>query len=388
MPRALAIVNPYATAVTPALREAALRTLARAFELEALDTDSPGHAIELARRASAERWDAVVALGGDGTINEVANGLTRHARARLGATRGEVARTRSVQRAGVAEYAAVHAGGGGWRAEDAPEAPREGDDGTLGQRLVGGEAAHPGSPVLVCVPGGQANVFVRMLGLPASASEACERLVGLAARWGTRRIDLGAVNDRSFTFASGVGIDASVTQAVDANPRLKARLGAWYYAWVALAIVARRYRTGAPRMVARLPGTAGGAAPCSIEGIAAVVQNGSTYTYFNNRPVEMAEGSALDSGTLAGGVLRRAQARDVPSFAWRALSSRASISGHAQVSAFSGLSGLTIYGAGGAPLPVHVDGDYLGELAEARYEVRPGALEVLAPPNGRTARRG
>ena len=50
-------------------------------------------------------------------------------------------------------------------------------------------------------------------------------------------------------------------------------------------------------MVARLPGTAGGAAPCSIEGIAAVVQNGSTYTYFNNRPVEMAEGSALDSGT-------------------------------------------------------------------------------------------
>ncbi|MCH7488882.1 MAG: acylglycerol kinase family protein, partial [Chloroflexi bacterium] len=38
-------------------------------------TESAGHAIELARDAAANGMDAVVACGGDGTVNEVANGL-------------------------------------------------------------------------------------------------------------------------------------------------------------------------------------------------------------------------------------------------------------------------------------------------------------------------
>ncbi len=38
-------------------------------------TEAPGHAIELAKEAAANGYDMVVSVGGDGTINEVVNGL-------------------------------------------------------------------------------------------------------------------------------------------------------------------------------------------------------------------------------------------------------------------------------------------------------------------------
>ncbi|HEY3063498.1 MAG TPA: diacylglycerol kinase family protein [Chloroflexota bacterium] len=38
-------------------------------------TERPGHAVELARGAAAQRFDAVVGVGGDGTLHELANGL-------------------------------------------------------------------------------------------------------------------------------------------------------------------------------------------------------------------------------------------------------------------------------------------------------------------------
>ncbi len=51
-----------------ALREAGLRS---AYVL----TEAPGHATALARQAGLDGYDAVIAMGGDGTANEVANGL-------------------------------------------------------------------------------------------------------------------------------------------------------------------------------------------------------------------------------------------------------------------------------------------------------------------------
>lgn len=38
-------------------------------------TEAPGHAIELARAAAADGYNMVISVGGDGTINEIVNGL-------------------------------------------------------------------------------------------------------------------------------------------------------------------------------------------------------------------------------------------------------------------------------------------------------------------------
>ena len=73
--RMLVIVNPYATTMSVRLKHLVVYALQGRFEVEAVDTQRKGHAIELCREAAREGYDVVVAFGGDGTVNEAANGL-------------------------------------------------------------------------------------------------------------------------------------------------------------------------------------------------------------------------------------------------------------------------------------------------------------------------
>jgi diacylglycerol kinase family enzyme len=301
----LIIVNPHAATVSERLRHLVVYALQGRFDLDAVDTEARGHATELCREAAHEGYDVIVAFGGDGTVNEAANGL-------------------------------------------------------LGS-----------STPLCCLPGGSANVFAKMLGIPGDLIDATEYLLAMADDWRPRKVDLGSVNGRCFTFASGLGIDASVVERVDSNPRRKARLGPYYFALVAVATFLRRYLARPPRMEVSVGGQ-------TLEGVTAIVQNGSPFTYFHDRPIEIAEGAALDSGTLAGGVLHRATPLTMPSIAWRAISPRAHVVRHRQVTGFSEETELTVRSADGRPLPLQVDGDYLGEVAEARYGILPRALNVVA----------
>ena len=302
--RMLMIVNPCATAVSPHLRDVVIYALRGRFEVDAVDTEAPGHATELCREAAHEGYDVVVAFGGDGTINEAANGLL-------------------------------------------------------------------GCPTPLCfLPGGSANVFAKMLGIPADLIDATEHMLAMAEHWRPRRVDLGSVNGRCFTFASGLGLDASVVERVDSNPRLKARLGPYYFASVAVATLARHYLLKPPRMEVQV-------GERTFQGVTAVVQNGSPFTYFNDRPIDVAEGARLDSGALAACVLHRATPLGLPMIGWRALSPRAHVAGHRQVTGFSGITELTVRTADDRPLPLQVDGDYLGAVSEARYSVLPRALNVV-----------
>src|SRR5918995_2064348 len=73
--RMLVIVNPYATTVSDRLKNLVVYALQGRYSVEAIDTQSQGHAIDLCREAAAEGYDVVVSFGGDGTLNEAANGL-------------------------------------------------------------------------------------------------------------------------------------------------------------------------------------------------------------------------------------------------------------------------------------------------------------------------
>jgi diacylglycerol kinase family enzyme len=302
----LLIVNPYASTVSDRLRNLVVLALQGRFEVDAIDTRAPGHAIELCRSASREGYDVVVVFGGDGTVNEAANGLL-------------------------------------------------------------------GSPTPLCpLPGGSANVFGKMLGIPGDVVDATEHVLAMADDWRPRRVDLGVVNGRVFTFSSGLGLDASVVERVDANPRMKARLGPYFFTWVAVTTFLRRYLAASP------PRLEVDAAGRTLAGVTAIIQNGSPFTYFQNRPIEIADGASLDSGALAGGVLHRAGLATMLSVAWRAFSSRARVEGNRQVTGLGALSDLTVRSTDGRALPLQVDGDYMGEVTEARYSVMPDALNVVA----------
>ena len=74
-PRMLLIVNPFATTVSGRLKNLVVYALRGRYDIEAVETQRPNHATELTRQAVGEGFDLVVSFGGDGTLNEAANGL-------------------------------------------------------------------------------------------------------------------------------------------------------------------------------------------------------------------------------------------------------------------------------------------------------------------------
>jgi diacylglycerol kinase family enzyme len=182
---------------------------------------------------------------------------------------------------------------------------------------------------------------------------------------------LAHVNDRHFVFSAGVGLDASVVQRVDAHPRLKARLGEWYYTWTGIQTFTRRYLVRPPRLEVLLGEE-------RVRGVTAIVQNASPYTYFGNIPVHMGEGAELDSGDLSGVVLERTSPIDIPTIIWRALSRRARVTRHRRVRGFGGLTELRVRPLEHRSLPLQVDGDYIGEVEEAVFGVTPGGIAVVS----------
>jgi diacylglycerol kinase family enzyme len=303
--RMLIIVNPYATTVSDRLKNLVVYALRGSYEVDAIDTEARGHATELCREAAREGYDVVVAFGGDGTVNEAANGL-----------------------------------------------------------------AGSGTP-LSCLPGGRTNVYCRMLGIPIDVVDATEHLLQIADDWRPRRVDLGHVNERRFVFSAGAGLDASVVERVDAHPRLKARVGEWYYAWTGIKTFNRRYLVHPPRLELELGDE-------RLQGVTAIIQNAAPYTFFGDRPVDMAEGATLDSGDLAGVLLRRSSPVDIPTIIWRALSRRARVSRHRQVRAFSQMTELRVRSLDGRSFPVQVDGDYIGDEEDAVFGVTAGGITVVS----------
>jgi diacylglycerol kinase family enzyme len=112
--------------------------------------------------------------------------------------------------------------------------------------------------------------------------------------------------------------------------------------------------------------------------ITTLVQNGEQFTFLDDKPIRVAEGGALDSGSLAGVALRGVRPVDIPAIAWRLLSSRRSVVGHRQIRDFRDVDALRCISADGRAISLHVDGDHVGDVTEAVFGVRPGALTVVS----------
>jgi hypothetical protein len=114
-----------------------------------------------------------------------------------------------------------------------------------------------------------------------------------------------------------------------------------------------------------------------MHGVTAIVQNGSPYTYFNDRPLYVADHSRLDSGMLAGAVLHRASPIDLPTFLVR-LFFGPNVTGHSRVTGFADRSDVRIRSLDGRSVPLEVDGDWIGDVTEADFGITPGGLTVIA----------
>ena len=75
MKRALLIYNPEATTTSPGVRDVIIHALSADLQIEVAQTKRRGHATHLAAGAAHDGFDLVACLGGDGTLNEVINGL-------------------------------------------------------------------------------------------------------------------------------------------------------------------------------------------------------------------------------------------------------------------------------------------------------------------------
>lgn len=193
--RAVLIVNPQATATTPGGRDVLAHALASQLKLDVVETNYRGHAVDVARMAARDDIDLVVAHGGDGTVNEVVNGLL------------------------------------------------------AGRRSTPGPDDQP--PMLGVVPGGSANVFARALGLPRDPVEATHQLLHAIEERRSRHVGLGLADGRWFTFNAGLGWDADVVAGVERRRGKQTSPG--LYARNALACYLRP-PLGRPTLTAQIPG--------------------------------------------------------------------------------------------------------------------------------------
>jgi len=151
--RALLVANTFATTTDDAIQTQVVNQLSKSLDITVVNTSARNDAIEIARTAQQKGFELVIALGGDGTVNEIANGL-----------------------------------------------------------LLGGP--NPEGPLLAAIPGGNGNVFARNMGLSENPLEATAQILNALAAQNFKKIGVGKITtnniSRWFLFNAGIGLDAAV----------------------------------------------------------------------------------------------------------------------------------------------------------------------------------
>ncbi len=320
--RAVLIVNPNATSTTPAGRDLLAHALESRVSLTVTHTDHRGHAIEIAEQAKADRADVIIVHGGDGTVNEVVNGL-------LGKPPG-----------------------------------------------LSGTAPLPdpaGLPAVAVVPGGSANVFARALGISSDPTEATNQLIDLlgAHRAGDswRRIGLMDCSERWAVFTAGMGVDGDVVAAVEAQRAKGRKVTAGRYMRIALREMLSNARSE-PALTVHLPDRE------PVAGVHfAFVSNASPWTYANARPVWTNPDTSFETGLGLFAVTSMNVIANLL-LVRRMLSKKANIKAR-HLLREDDLDWVRITTS--RPVSCQVDGDFLGLREEMTFASVPRALAVVAP---------
>jgi len=323
--RAVLIVNPRATSTTRLRRDVIASALASTVQLEVTETRYRGHATKLASDASSKGYDLVLTLGGDGTVNEVVNGI-------------------------------------------------------LDSRatIPGSSGASPDElPALAALPGGAANVFTGALGLPRDPIDATGQILRAMAERRQRTIGLGVADGRYFTFNAGLGLDGEVVRAVQGLRAHGNSVNTALYVRMALRQFYRQTDRRHPALTIELDHKPiESSSSRSSEVFVAIVSNTTPWTYLGSREVHANPQAGFDTGLdllalrkmstlstfiaiskmLTGGNDRMLRGRNVLAY-------------HDQ--ACIGLRASR-------PVAFQIDGEYVGERESVTLRSVPRALRVIA----------
>ena len=181
--RALLVANTFATTTDDIIQAQVVAELSNRLDVDVINTTARNDAIEIVRAAKEQSYDLIIGLGGDGTVNEIANGL-----------------------------------------------------------LLDG--LNPQGPILAAIPGGNGNVFARNLGFSENPLEATTQILNSLDAQQVAKIGMGkiATNEASrwFLFNAGIGLDAAVLAEMETRRADGKLVSDFSYATLALRELFRR----------------------------------------------------------------------------------------------------------------------------------------------------
>ena len=215
------LINPAASSVDWKSRMAANSALITGHDLTTVETTKRDDATGIARQAADDGFEAIVVLGGDGTLNEVANGL-----------------------AGTSTALAALPGGS--------------------------------TNVFARTIGMAPNTTRAALQLQAALGRGdSQRTFGL----GTVHASDGTGSARHFLFHLGVGYDAEVVAQVERRSTLKRRIGQAIFVYSSFSTYFKHYDHKNPSFALDFPDGS------SVDGFFTICLNTNPYTYLGRRPL-------------------------------------------------------------------------------------------------------
>ena len=304
--RALLVVNQHATRMNPQLADHVTAALRTSLDVDVVTTEYRGHAHDLARGSSGH-YDVVIGLGGDGTINELANGLLPL-----------------------------------------------GDD----------------APALGALPGGNASVFARNIGLPRDTIDATVELLRALDEGRMRKIGVGHLwtpeIERYFLFNAGMGVDASVLARMVSRREKGKAVSDSAYVRMALDEVFRGLDRQRPHLTLT---------PGDLNVYFALVVNLTPWTYVGNRAIDPRPRASLNDRLTAYAPTRAT----LPSLLRlaRSLMVGADLEAAKDVHTLFDVGHITL--TADRPTWVQADGEAVGQVETATLSHVGDALLVVGP---------
>ena len=301
-PRLRLIVNPVASGVRERSVRMALNALEPHCDVELVETQRRDHASELAAEAVVRGFDGVVAMGGDGTANEVLNGT--------------------------------------------------------------GDALAVG-----VLPAGGTSVLPRALGMPRNIGAAAQLVAEAIVEGRERTINLGIVNGRRFAFAAGVGADAQAVRLVDGAGRAKGRRpgDAYFAAQIVRTLLRGDFRE--PQLEVSIDDHV------VARGVSVFAANVHPWSYLGPFALKLAPRATFEGGldVVVPSDMRR---RHLPRYATQLLVTGSQARRPDKLLAYlHDVDGVRV--SCNRPLPMHADGDDLGDVEEAVFGVARNAARIL-----------